>query len=149
MYNLILKYILDRLRPTQSKKSSSSLNFFNNSPCFLTIFMIFLFAPFKRFHIFLLNIYHRSASLHFLLLCSFTNHLLLHKLLVLMQEVLFWSFGVFFFLFVFLGTMRNYKLKKILLKPFCRFTKRCQTNFVFQNMADFVYLINRWFHLSH
>ena len=50
-YILILKYILDRLRPTQSKNSSYSLNLFRSSPCFPTMFII-LFSPFKRFSYF-------------------------------------------------------------------------------------------------
>ena len=48
LYKLILKYIFDRLKPTQSKDSSLYLNLFSNSPCFPTIFIIFLFAPFNR-----------------------------------------------------------------------------------------------------
>ena len=46
-----------------------------------------------------------------------------------------------FFLFVFLATPRNCKLNKVLLKLFLRFTKRCKTNFYFQDIADFVYLL--------
>ena len=45
---LILKYMLDRLKPTLSKSSSLSLNLSSNFPYFLTIFIIFLFVLFKR-----------------------------------------------------------------------------------------------------
>ena len=40
---LNLKYTLDRLKPTPSKKPFDYLNFFNCSPCFATM----LFCPFK------------------------------------------------------------------------------------------------------
>ena len=71
----------------------------------------------------------------------------LWKLLILMLATLLIISGVFF-LFVFLTTLCKHKKNKVLLKPFCRFTKHCQISFTFQNIADFVYLINWWFHLE-
>ena len=39
-----MKYVLDRLRPTPSKKLSNSLNYFKSCTCFQTMFMIFFFS---------------------------------------------------------------------------------------------------------
>ena len=76
LYRLILKNILDRLRPTQSKNLSLSLNYFSNSPGFSTIFIIYLFAPLRRSSYFLLKIYCLLVPLQFLPPCSSVSNLL-------------------------------------------------------------------------
>ena len=55
LYNLILKYKLDRLRPTQSKNSSRYLNPSRSLSCFPTMSITFLLAPFKRFSYFFIK----------------------------------------------------------------------------------------------
>ena len=89
LYDLIWKYILDRLRPTRSKIYSLSLNVFNNSPCFPTMFMIFLFAPFKRSSYFFTKDIPSFSSFAFLPSRSSVNHFVPQKLLVLMQSTHF------------------------------------------------------------
>ena len=126
----------------QSKKSSSSLNLFRSLPCFPTIFMIFLFAPFKRFSYFFTKEIPSFTSFAFFT-SSFRFKSSSSKASNIEACNSSLIISVVFFLFVFLTTPYNYKGKKVLLKPFCIFTKRCQINFNFQNIADFVYLINR------
>ena len=127
MYKPVLKYVLNRLRPTRSKNSSVSINYFSNSPCFMTVLIIFPFASFKR-STFLLKIYRLAAPSRFLLPHSCVNSPLLDSKtsnIDATSSCLIIS-GVPF-IFVFLAAPHSYKLKKVLLKPNSRFTKRCKT----------------------
>ena len=72
--------MLDRVRPTLSKNSSSSLKRLRSTPYFPTMFIIFLFAPFKRSSHNLTKAMPSFVSiLRFLLLCSTPNNPLLHS----------------------------------------------------------------------
>ena len=132
MYNLILNYILDWCRPTQLKNSSSCLNLFRSSPCFPTMFMIFLFALFKKFSYFFTKdipsftfFAFFTSSFRFKCSSSTTSNIDDCNSFLIISGV--------FFSFVFLATPRNYKLRKVLLKPNRRFTKCCQINFTFRS----------------
>ena len=105
--NRILKYILDRLKPAKSK-NSSSLNLLRSSPCFPTMLMIFLFAPFKRFSYFCTSdipsfklFVFFTSSFRFAFSSSDNSRIDSCNSFLIISGV--------FFLFVFLAPTRNYK----------------------------------------
>ena len=86
----------------------------------------FLLAPFKRFSYFLTSDIPSFTSFVFFT-SSFRFAFSLSETSRIDACNSFLIISAFFFLFVFLMPPRYYKWKKILLKPFCRFTKRCKS----------------------
>ena len=91
LLKIYVNYLEINIRSAEAnilKNSSLSLNLLSNSPCFPTMFMVFVFSPFRSSSYFLIKEIASFDSAHFLPPCSALNNLPYLQFLLLTLVIL-------------------------------------------------------------